>query len=269
VSNFWQRTLSGAVFITAIILSIWYGPLSFQALFMAIAMASLDEFYRLIRTGGFADPFGWFGLPVGFLLYLIIAFDSLLLAPLRWEAIVYPAFGLMFFAELYRKKENPFSNIAFGLLGVLYTVLPFALLSRIALHGGTYQHQLLLGYFLLIWTSDTFAYLTGRKLGRTKLFERISPGKTWEGSTGGAIATILLAYGLWRWYPEPGLHIWMFMALIIVVSGTLGDLSESLLKRSIGVKDSGSFMPGHGGFLDRFDAVLLSAPFVWALISLT
>jgi phosphatidate cytidylyltransferase len=269
VSNFWQRTLSGAVFITVIILSIIFGPLAFQALFMAIAMASLDEFYRLVRKGGLADPFGFFGLCTGFLMYLIIAFDALLLTNLRWEAIVYPAFGLMFFAELYRKKENPFSNIAFGLTGILYTVLPFALLSRIALHGGSYEYQLLLGYFVLIWTSDTFAYLTGRKLGRTKLFERISPGKTWEGSIGGAMATGLLSYLLWCWYPDPGLQVWMGMALIILVTGTMGDLCESLLKRSIGVKDSGSFMPGHGGLLDRFDAVLLSAPFVWALISMT
>lgn len=147
-------------------------------------------------------------------------------------------------------------------------MLPFGLLSEIASFRDAYNPGILLGYFVLIWTSDTFAYLIGRKIGKNRLFERISPKKSWEGSAGGAVAAIAMAMLLSRIYPDIEVWIWMVMSSIIVITGTLGDLTESLLKRSLNVKDSGNILPGHGGLLDRFDAILLSAPFVWAFLSL-
>lgn len=126
---------------------------------------------------------------------------------------------------------------------------------------------MVLGYLYILWASDTGAYLAGRGFGKFKLFERISPKKTWEGSIGGLILSMITAFILSSYYAMPGLN-WYIIAGLIVVAGTLGDLTESMFKRSIGVKDSGNIMPGHGGFLDRFDGLLLSIPFVAACILL-
>lgn len=268
MSNFWQRTITGIFFIGSIIWSILEGPVLFQAVFLLVSMLSLIEFYRLTTKKDEIEPNRILGLLSGLFLYVVVSFDAILLEPLRWQQLVYPLFGSIFFAELYRKKKQPFHNIAYTLTGVLYTALPFGLLSEIASFRHTYNPGLLIGYFVLIWTSDTFAYLVGRKLGKNKLFERISPKKSWEGSAGGALAAIAMSWLLSTIYTGIELWIWITMAAIIVVTGTLGDLTESLLKRSLGVKDSGNILPGHGGLLDRFDAVLLSAPFVWAFLSL-
>lgn len=244
------------------------GPVLFQAVFLIVSLLSLNEFYRLVSKKDEVEPNRVIGLLTGLFLYVTISFDAILLEPLRWQQLIYPLFGIIFFAELYRKKKQPFQNIAFTLTGILYTVLPFGLLSEIAAFRNEYNSSLLLGYFILIWTSDTFAYLVGRKVGKHRLFERISPKKSWEGSVGGAIAAIIMAWVLHRFDPSIDLWIWIIVAFIIVVTGTLGDLTESLLKRTLGVKDSGNILPGHGGLLDRFDAILLSAPFVWAFLSL-
>lgn len=268
MSNFWQRTLTGIVFIGSIIWSIVEGPVLFQVVFLVVSLFSLNEFYRLVTQKDEVEPNRVLGMSCGLFLYVVVSFDAILLEPLRWQQLIYPLFGSIFFAELYRKKKKPFHNIAFTLVGVLYTVLPFGLLSEIASFRNEYNPGLLLGYFILIWSSDTFAYLVGRKLGKNRLFERISPKKSWEGSIGGALASLIMAWLLNLWFPDIELWIWMMMAIIIVITGTLGDLTESLLKRSLNVKDSGNILPGHGGLLDRFDAILLSAPFVWGLLSL-
>lgn len=231
-------------------------------------MLALNEFYRLVNKKDEVEPNKAVGILTGLFLYIVVSFDAILIEPLRWQQLIYPMFGFIFFAELYRKKKQPFHNIAFTLTGILYTVLPFGLLSEIAAFQNTYNPGILLGYFILIWTSDTFAYLVGRKIGKNKLFERISPKKSWEGSIGGALAALIMAWGLSQIYTDIELWIWLSIAIIIVITGTLGDLTESLLKRNLGVKDSGNILPGHGGLLDRFDAILLSAPFVWAFLGL-
>lgn len=240
----------------------------FQGVFLLVSLFSLNEFYRLITKNDEVEPNRILGMITGLFLYVVVSFDAILLEPLRWQQLIYPLFGSIFIAELYRKKKQPFHNIAFTLTGLLYTVLPFGLLSEIASFRDAYNPGILLGYFVLIWTSDTFAYLIGRKIGKNRLFERISPKKSWEGSAGGAVAAIAMAMLLSRIYPDIEVWIWMVMSSIIVITGTLGDLTESLLKRSLNVKDSGNILPGHGGLLDRFDAILLSAPFVWAFLSL-
>lgn len=268
MNNFWQRTITGIFFIGSIIWSIVQGPVLFQAVFLLVSLLSLNEFYRLVSRKDEVEPNRILGLLTGLMLYIVVSFDAILLEPLRWQQLIYPLFGSIFFAELYRKKKQPFHNIAFALLGIVYTVLPFGLLSEIASFRNVYNPGILLGYFVLIWTSDTFAYLIGRKLGKTRLFERISPKKSWEGSVGGALAAMAMSWLLGQLYADIEWWIWTCMAIIIVITGTLGDLTESLLKRSLGVKDSGNILPGHGGMLDRFDAILLSAPFVWAFLSL-
>ena len=191
---------------------------------------------------------------------------------------------LPFFIELYRKKNNPFGNIGWTLLGILYVALPLSMLVitftpymllRNYFQTGdfvpasftpAYQHGEIITFFVLIWISDTMAYVCGRLFGKHKLFERVSPKKTWEGYIGGLIFTgvagfyiaNLILYNNYNWHQE---WIWTCTAVVISVTGTLGDLSESLFKRSIDVKDSGNILPGHGGILDRFDALFLATPF--------
>jgi phosphatidate cytidylyltransferase len=130
-----------------------------------------------------------------------------------------------------------------------------------------YNFHFILGIMLLIWVSDVGAYLVGSLIGKHKLYERISPGKTWEGSIGATIITVACSYIVSNWFPELAFKHWMVIGIIICVFGTMGDLIESMLKRQANVKDSGSIMPGHGGFLDRFDSLLFSAPFIYAYLT--
>lgn len=177
---------------------------------------------------------------------------------------------MIFIFEIYRNTKKPFINIGITFLGVLYVALPFSLLNFIAfpdlhlhlLQNERYNPHILLGMIYMIWINDTGAYLVGSKFGKTKLFERISPKKSWEGSIGGAAFALIGAYIISIYYTDIEMIDWFIISGIVIVFGTLGDLVKSLLKRSIGVKDSGTILPGHGGILDRFDSIILSSPFV-------
>lgn len=131
-----------------------------------------------------------------------------------------------------------------------------------------YSFQIILGFFILLWVNDTGAYLAGRFFGKHKLFERISPNKTWEGSIGGTLVTVAGAYILSIFFTNLNLTNWVVLSILVAVFGGLGDLAESMLKRSLGVKDSGKLLPGHGGVLDRIDGLLLSVPFVYSYLHL-
>lgn len=268
MNNFWQRIVTGTAFTGSIIAAVWWGPLPFALLFLLAALLSLHEFYKLIEIEN-RNIASVFGLCCGFALYVLMAWSTCFESDYNWEALILPVLSSIFFVELYRKKSDPFCNIAFTLLGILYTVLPFALLMKISFHSGSYESGILLGYFFLLWSSDSFAYVFGNLFGKHRLFERVSPKKSWEGSIGGGLSTLGVAYLLSLYQPSLNLLQWMVIGLIIVVTGTLGDLTESLLKRSLNVKDSGTILPGHGGLLDRFDALFLSVPFVWAFLEFT
>ena len=175
---------------------------------------------------------------------------------------MFAATPLLFIFELYQKNKIPFENVGKTILGVMYVALPLSLLMVVLFENHQYRPNLLLGIFLLIWSNDTFAYLVGSQIGKNKLFPRISPGKTWEGTIGGGICTLIVAFLLSLIFKEIELKDWMAIGLIAAVFGTIGDLVESMLKRSKGVKDSGNFMPGHGGALDRFDAFIFVLPFI-------
>jgi phosphatidate cytidylyltransferase len=171
---------------------------------------------------------------------------------------------LMFICELFRKSATPIANIATSLMGVIYVAMPLSLLLFIPLllGNGEWKPWTLLFYIFIIWANDVFAYLFGITLGKHRLFERISPKKSWEGFVGGLIGAMGMGYLAAT--IMGGDHIeWIGMALIAAITGVFGDLVESLFKRSVDVKDSGQVIPGHGGWLDRFDALLLSVPFAF------
>lgn len=273
MSNFLKRTLTGAIFLVVMIGGIAWNQYSLMVLFFVISMLGLDEFYNLLSKAGYF-PNRKLGLLCGGTIFLLIILSGLIGA----QPTLYLSFVLaacIFFSELYRNKPTPFQNIAITILGIIYIVMPFALwvnfLKGYGTDSGAYNPHLLLGYFFLLWTNDTGAYLVGMSIGRIsnhKLWERISPKKTWEGFFGGVVLSIIIGYVISMFYRELHPMLWMIMGAIIGITGTMGDLVESLLKRSIDAKDSGSILPGHGGILDRFDGVLLSTPFVLVLLEL-
>lgn len=269
------RAATGTVFVAVLVSAIIVHPYALAGLFYVIAMLGLWEFYGLVEKSG-AKPQKVLGMIMGSVLYGVVIIQLLnasLHAPeysyLKYLLFLFPLFVIITIAELYRKGDKPFDNLAYTFFGVLYVVLPFTLFNFFVTWDGIdYGFQLGLTFFIMIWANDTFAYLSGRAFGKHKLFERISPKKTWEGTIGGVLATMGVGV-VATWLISGGLQDqemlinMMAIGAIIAVTGGLGDLVESMFKRSIDVKDSGKLMPGHGGILDRFDGVLLAAPAVF------
>lgn len=237
--------------------------------FFVICFACLAEFYRLFLNQGLRPNY-YLGIGLGMLAYVLTFFLNLNWLDGKYLYLFYPLFSLVFIVELYKKQEKQqFINVALTLLGMVYIALPFASLHVMAVdQHGLYRYQILLGYFFMIWIHDIGAYFIGFRYGKHPLFKRISPNKSWEGSLGGLIMSLLMAGLLSIYLTELTLLQWLVVALIVVVLGTQGDLVESMFKRSIQVKDSSGALPGHGGFLDRFDNLLFSAPFTALFLKL-
>src|SRR5690606_14589514 len=176
---------------------------------------------------------------------------------------------LLYIAALFRKTAHPVQDVAYSIFGLMYAAVPFIFFMELGFLENTYNAYVPLGFLILLWTNDTGAYLAGKSLGRRKLFERISPNKTWEGFIGGVLMAVITGIILSRYFGVFPLWNWVCMALIIGIFGTFGDLVESMLKRNIGVKDSGNILPEHGGLLDRFDGLLMAAPLVYLFLKNT
>jgi phosphatidate cytidylyltransferase len=235
---------------------------------LVISALAQIEFYKLLGLDG-NQPLTYYGTVVGCLVFVLTFFVEMGYVPESTYYLISPASSMIFLIKLYKKRDmKPFTNIGFTFLGIIYVGVPFALLNVLALRSGTYQADLVLGCLLLLWASDIGAYFAGTKFGKRKLFERVSPKKSWEGSIGGALAAALVAHGLILYTNVLPAWEWYCVGAIIVVTGTYGDLVESLFKRSIAIKDSGTSIPGHGGFLDRFDGLLLAAPFILTFLKL-
>lgn len=268
MNNFIVRTLSGAVFVLLVIGSILWHQYAFIAVFSLIAAGAVREFHKITNVEG------QIVVPVilGVIGALLLFMASFFYASGSLHISLYPVYGLylvmVLIAELYRKKANPVHNWAYFILGQLIIALPFSLLNFISfVDGVTYKPLLLIALFATIWINDTGAYIIGVSFGKHRLFERVSPKKSWEGFFGGALAALAAGYVFSVFIPDLTLVQWLLFSQIVVVFGTFGDLIESLLKRTIGTKDSGNILPGHGGFLDRFDSMLLAAPVIFIYLS--
>ena len=274
MNNFVTRLLTGILTSAIVIASVWYSDWGFFIIFLIAQFFCQLEFYTLIRKSKAAKPLEWAGIAVGSFAYIFTFlrfhnFEELNLNTsgvfeAKYFSLLFPLTGLIFLIELYRKRSQPFANISYTILGIVYGSLPFTLFLHIAYSttGNGYSAELVLGVLLMLWASDSGAYFAGRTLGKTKLFERISPKKTWEGSAGGLILSLAFSYGISLYWVDLAFWEWAGISVIIVVIGGYGDLVESLLKRSLDIKDSSNFLPGHGGFLDRFDGLLLALPFI-------
>ncbi|MCD4747375.1 MAG: phosphatidate cytidylyltransferase [Bacteroidales bacterium] len=265
MNNLITRTTTGIIFVILIIGSAVFNPFIFAFLFLLISILGLLEFYKLIELGDI-KPQKVPGIIIGSLLFISITLTAFKFISFYYLIFNIPLIFLFLIIELFRNKSFPFTNIALSIFGILYIVLPLSILNFFFYFDFKHQeHQygILIGFFIILWINDIFAYLTGTKIGKHKLFERISPKKTWEGSIGGAIFCIIAAIIISFFNIELSLIQWLIMALIIIIFSTLGDLVESLLKRSLNIKDSGNILPGHGGILDRFDGVFVAAPLVF------
>lgn len=261
MSNFWQRTFTGIIFVIAILGGVWWHSYSYLLIFSTVVFLGILEFRDLIRTKPVRASLGW-ALILGAFWYLTSFFVLSGAISARWLMFVVPLIIGVFVTELFQKSNTPLLNIACTLVIPFYVALPFSFLHFLVFNTGIYDYQLLLGFFILIWVNDSGAYLVGVNFGRTRLFERISPKKSWEGAIGGFIITLIVAWFIPQYLDGLLVANWLAIGVIISVMGTFGDLVESMLKRSVNVKDSGSFLPGHGGVLDRFDAVIFAAPMV-------
>ncbi len=269
MNNFWQRALTGLVFVAVVVGATLYSRYSFLALLLFIGMVGVWEYYRIV-----------FQNKLGAIHFAFIALSAILiLAPaLNLKLLlVLPAIFSITAVQVLLSKERIWQNIGNLFLVLFYVPLPLMMFYHSIYGAESYllntQYDCCkvselshfnkalkaLNLFILIWSSDTFAYLAGRAFGKRKLFESVSPKKTWEGFIGGTVLTILFSVILSHYFKIPIFQN-LLIAFLTVVFGTLGDLVESMLKRQYGIKDSGQILPGHGGVLDRFDALFISLP---------
>jgi phosphatidate cytidylyltransferase len=278
LNTFFRRTLTGAWIVIFVMGGFWLHPFSFILTGLVLLIGTQYEYYLMIRNTGLR-PQVVPGIITGISAYAISTLIASGVIPGKSFLVLIPMMLIIMVIELYRKQDKPFDSLAHTLFPVLYTAIPFSMfpfaafsrtgLNSILPHSNIiFSPGIIIGFFILIWANDTGAYLTGMSLGHHKLMERISPKKTWEGFIGGLIIASFAAWFLAGWLGVVDKIHWVIISLIISVAGTYGDLVESMLKRSTGVKDSGTIMPGHGGFLDRFDSAILSFPLVYLFISL-
>ncbi len=267
MSNLVTRSITGVIFVATIIFCISWNEYSTGILFLVLSTLGSYEFYQILNKKELSNNTKY-GPFVNVVVYTLLTLSFLGVIDYRFLFLIVPFMIILVLQELYIEDNIPYQNISSTLFSLLYITLPFSVLNYLAFNDEFYNKielsqnwSLLAGFFIILWTSDSMAYLVGRAIGKHKLFARVSPGKTWEGFFGGFVFAILAGY-LFSYFTDSNPIHWIIMAAIISVFGMLGDLSESLLKRSGGVKDSGNILPGHGGILDRFDGIFFSAPLV-------
>ena len=270
MKNLWVRTVSGAVLAVVMLGAIAWSQWSFGLLLAALLVVGMTEFYSLAGEQG-SNPQRIVGLAAGLVLFALnfafVSDDIQILGSARQAfacgmALLLLLLPAMFICELYRRRENPAANIGITFMGVVYVPLSLLLYVPVLAGDGVWRPETVLCYIFIIWANDVFAYLVGMSVGRHRLCERLSPKKSWEGFFGGIAGAVVLGLVAAR-VMDGSCWVWAGLALVAAATGVLGDLVESMFKRAAGVKDSGTLIPGHGGVLDRFDAMLLSAPFVF------
>jgi phosphatidate cytidylyltransferase len=245
-----------------------YSMWTYFAIFLVLSVLTQWEFYKLARMDDKLPLVVW-GTFIGQIFFILTFLIEANILELKYMLLLFPLLASVFMIKLYKKDDGePFTNIAYTFLGVIYVAIPFALLNVIAFANGSYSHEIVVGIMFILWASDTGAYFSGILLGKKKLFERVSPKKTWEGSIGGGLLALIMAYVLSRFFHDLNTIQWIVASALIVITGIYGDLIESVFKRTIEIKDSGKSLPGHGGFLDRFDSLLLAAPFIVIFIKI-
>lgn len=281
MKTFWIRTASAVVYALLFLGTLLSGRLLgnpqlglvlFGAFLLFVNAGCTFEFFRMVKTQG-ARPSRVLGYIFSLTAMLLVIAIPLVDNPLLGFGLVFGSFALfpMCFAlsaivQLWKQSDQPFRDAAYSMVPLLYIGLPLSLMLALVPDAGA---RVVLMLVLMVWLNDSGAYIGGSLFGKHKMWERHSPGKTWEGTAFGVLVTMLVAVFVGPWIqPAVAWYHWLALGLICSVIDTLGDLVESMLKRSVGMKDSGNIMPGHGGFLDRFDSLLIIMPFAFAYINL-
>lgn len=281
MKTFWIRTASAVVYALLFLGTLLSGRLLgnpqlglvlFGAFLLFVNAGCTFEFFRMVKTQG-ARPSRVLGYIFSLTAMLLVIAIPLVDNPLLGFGLVFGSFALfpMCFAlsaivQLWKHSDQPFRDAAYSMVPLLYIGLPLSLMLALVPDAGA---RVVLMLVLMVWLNDSGAYIGGSLFGKHKMWERHSPGKTWEGTAFGVLVTVLVAVFVGPWIqPAVAWYHWLALGLICSVIDTLGDLVESMLKRSVGMKDSGNIMPGHGGFLDRFDSLLIIMPFAFAYINL-
>lgn len=264
-----KRSISGLLFAAVLLGAILLSPWSFALLFAVFSIFILREFYQLAKSAGISAQ-KYAGLTIGALIFTLTFLQTKGVITVNLFGVLLPILFVIPAIELYRAKKNSLENISVTLFGILYVIYPLTLFNFFVFPEAPldtrYDPTLLIYLYILIWAYDSGAYLFGVTFGKHRLFERISPKKSWEGFFGGWILALAVALLLQRIFPKFDTGFMLLIATIVTITGTLGDLVESMIKRNLGIKDSGKFLPGHGGLLDRFDSILFASPFVYLLI---
>ena len=258
------RAITGIVLVLVMLTAIFASSYSYAILFLVILIASTHEFTNLFKESE-VRPNSYFSYLVSICLFVVTFLIAKGVIEVRYFLGLLPFFLMIMAAELYRKQSKPVENIAVTIFGIIYLAIPLSLINflvfpEILSSTNAYTPKLLIALFSLIWIYDSGAYLVGVSIGKHRLFERISPKKSWEGAIGGTLIAITASYFISGFIPEIKLIHWIVISILTVVSATFGDLTESMFKRYFGIKDSGNILPGHGGVLDRFDSLFFAAP---------
>lgn len=263
LTNLQQRIITGLIGAFIIGGGLLFAEWSYLIINLGISLIGLNEFYQLCIKSGHKVSVGLgIGLAIALQAATYLVLKSMV-NPLLFS-VGFPLILSIFLHKLFDKNErNPMMSLGLTFLGIIYVVLPFCLVHGVAVHAG---FRVVFGLVGLVWINDMFAYFAGRAFGKTKLYPRISPNKTWEGFVGGGMATMIVAGLLSTTLDQLSLMQWLTLGFLIPPFATLGDLVESMIKRSLEIKDSSKLMPGHGGMLDRIDSLLFVFPIATALI---
>lgn len=270
LKNLGIRSVTGAIFVAILISSILVHPNIFALLFLVISFLGAWEFNTIVEKNIQSFPSKLVCLLMNATSYIIITFS--ILFP-NYSYLLYfllLVFPISMVVEMYRKTGTSIQNVALNFMSVVYIAIPFAILNYFYSFyiPNANNGYFLMAFFILIWANDTGAYIIGSLIGKHRFFERISPKKSWEGFWGGLIFSMINGYFINDYFEFLPLTAWLGLNLMIVLSASFGDLAESMIKRNLGIKDSGKILPGHGGILDRFDAVIFSSPFVFIYLQL-
>lgn len=257
------RTISGIAIIALFVLGVIINEYTFLAFFSIFIIIGIYEFHLILKKKDIKIPFVYCTI-AGLLIFGANFMYAQGILESKYLLLIIPLIVGIYAIGLF-SKNNSFTNITYSIISIIYIVLPLSILNYIVFRDNhaEYNYQILLAFTILIWVYDTFAYLFGITLGKHKLFVRISPLKTWEGFIGGGLTTIGFAFIIAYFFKDLNIYNWIIIAAITVLAGTFGDLFESMLKRSMEVKDSSKIIPGHGGMLDRFDSFLIVSLFVF------
>ncbi len=271
MSNLALRSITGLVFASAMIGAFWWGPTATAVLFLLWTFVGSHEFYQLT---GASSHRAWGGIILGVAFYIYFFLIGSDVLTFQHLVFLLPVVVILLSLELVVLRPHFALDFARVLMGWVYVALPMSLISSYAFIPGEYSFWLPISFFAMLWVNDSGAYAVGRAIGRTKLFEKVSPKKTWEGFIGGLVATVACGFVFAQLEIVSAdlvlmtTNHWIVLAIIISVFGTIGDLVESHLKRTANVKDSGVLIPGHGGVLDRFDGYLLAMPMAYTYVYL-